>query len=113
MTARPIKLTEGRPCWRCGRPGLLTAHLPHGWHNNSGHLVEGTVPVVLCQHCDYDAPGAGPLIAFLSVHGPLTDADGAEVVSFARPWLAALPPPVPDLQILEQELEAWRRGELD
>lgn len=101
------------PCPRCGRDGLLSAQVPHGWRNTRGTMVRGTRVVVLCPRCDAGDPAAGPLVLFFAVHGHVTGETTEEFASLLRNWASQAKAPEVDQDALEAELQAWRCGELD
>jgi hypothetical protein len=113
VTIIDIAVGPPRSCPRCGRESLLTIDRPHGWNNARGEQVTGTVSAVLCAVCDHQTPGAGPLIAFLTVHEEITDELVDQFAGYVRTWVRALPPLTPDELSQREDEEAWRRGEFD
>jgi Family of unknown function (DUF6300) len=101
------------PCPRCGGEGLLSVSVPHSWQNNRGDAVHGRHVVVLCQTCDAADPSAVPLILFFTVHGQVSEQTASEFTDLARRWAASVKNPQADQAALEQEVQAWHRGELD
>jgi len=112
---RPIevRLASNLPsCPRCGQQGLLAADVPHGWDNPDGTATRGTIPVVLCAACDHGSPSAGPLVAYLLVHEQITAETLHECAALIQRWADSLTIPAADADVLEEELAAWRRGDL-
>lgn len=76
-------------------------------------MARGTRVVVLCPRCDAGDPAACPLILFFAVHGQVTGETAEEFAALLRGWASQAQAPDVDLDVLEAELQAWRRGELD
>jgi len=113
VTTIDIAVGPPRNCPRCGRESLLTIDRPHGWSSTRGEQATGTDPSVLCALCHHQAPGAGPLIAFLTVHEEITVELVDQFASYVHTWIRALPPLAPDERSQREDEEAWRRGEFD
>lgn len=108
-----VRSTKDLPCCpRCGRQGLLTADVPHGWDNADGTHTHGAIPVVLCAACDHDSPTGGPLIVYLLVHEQITAETLHECAALIKRWADSISLPPPNPEALEAEIAAWRRGEL-
>jgi hypothetical protein len=108
-----VRLAGELPCcFRCGRQGLLTADIPHGWDNADGSATHGTIPVVLCAACDHGSPAAGPLIVYLLVHEQITAETLHECAALIQSWADSITIPAIDIEALEAEAVAWRHGEL-
>jgi hypothetical protein len=90
----------------------MTADVPHGWDNPDGSRTDGTIPVTLCAVCDVDRPAAGPLVAYLLVHEEITEDNLAEGAALIRRWAESLYIGAADASKIEEELNAWRRGDL-
>jgi hypothetical protein len=113
--SRPVdvRLAGDLPsCPRCGQQSLLTADVPHGWDNPDGTATHGTIPVVLCAACDHDSPAAGPLVLYLLVHEQITPETLHECAALIQRWADSITIPAPDMDQLEEELHAWRQGNL-
>jgi hypothetical protein len=111
-----IELVEARTpahCPRCGSEVLLTARVPHSWLNNRGDIAQGTGKVILCPSCGADDPLAGPLVAFFSVHGQVTSDTADEFTDLLNSWITQVGVPSVDYRALEDERQAWHRGEFD
>lgn len=112
MTAIELSIGPPPPCGRCGREGLLAACVPTALTNGRGQSVPGTLLQVLCAHCDENAPGAGPLIAFLTVHEQITYELAEQFASYVRTWVQRLKTKL-DPQELAADEAGWRRGDYD
>ncbi|MFD8531550.1 DUF6300 family protein [Streptosporangium canum] len=113
--AAPIEIrsaSEPSPCPRCGKDGILSALVSHGWTNASGGDVRGWVTVVLCADCDADAPHSAPLITWFHVNGIIDADNSGEFVKLLHSWAEHVRVPDLDEAALEREIDAWRRGEL-
>jgi len=104
---------ESRTCHRCDAELYLSVRLPHP-DSPTGPGAIGHVRVAtLCPRCDVDNAAAHALLAFFAVHGAVDGANAGEFAALVHDWVDALPPPPEvDLDALEDEIEAWRRGEL-
>jgi hypothetical protein len=100
-------------CPRCGLEGLLSARVPHGWERGDRRRVNGTTIVVLCPTCDAENPEAGALITFFAVHGRITEDTLAEGANLLQQWAATIRLPTLDVAVLDAEVDAWRRGDLE
>jgi hypothetical protein len=108
-----VRLTGSVPCCpRCGQQGLLVADVPHGWDNPDATTTSGTIPVVLCAACDHDSPSAGPLIVYLLVHEQVTAGTLQECAALIRLWAESITIPSVNIEQLEAEISAWRKGDL-
>ena len=108
-----IRMDNSLPCCpRCGQQGLLAAEIPHGWNNPDGTATQGTLPVVLCAACDHGSATAGPLIVFLLVHEQITAETLEECAALIQRWADGIAIPPVNMEQLEEEILAWRRGDL-
>jgi uncharacterized protein DUF6300 len=99
-------------CPTCGEPGLMSALVPYEMLNERGESVPGKAVAVLCATCDIDDGTAGPLIAFFTVHGQITDETLAQATPLITAWAeTARPKPVDDDK-LAADIDAWERDEL-
>ncbi|GAA3518217.1 hypothetical protein FHR32_006324 [Streptosporangium album] len=90
----------------------MSALVSHGWTNASGADVRGWVTVVLCADCDADAPHAAPLITWFHVHGSVDADNDAAFLALLTEWAKNVRVATLDEATLEEEITAWRRGEL-
>ncbi|MBO2464947.1 DUF6300 family protein [Actinomadura violacea] len=115
QSRRPIDVVSALhvpACPRCGGPGLLSARVPHDIERQDGHVIRGTTEVVLCPGCDADQPEAGALITYFHVHGAV-DADTVrQAADLISAWANSIEIPPPDVDQIDAEAEAWRKGEL-
>lgn len=112
---RPIdvRLTGDLPsCPWCGQRGLIAASVPHGLGSTDGNVTRGTLPVVLCARCDHENPAAGPLIMYLLVHEQVTLGTLQQCAALIQRWVDSIAIPSVDIEQLEEEILAWRQGEL-
>ncbi|MBN6051034.1 hypothetical protein JYK22_03720, partial [Nonomuraea sp. RK-328] len=86
--------------------------VPYGWTNAAGEPVQGRTGIVLCEHCDADAPSAAPLITWFHVNGQVEDDTSEEFLRVLVAWAGHAQVPTLDAPALEEELSMWRRGEL-
>lgn len=107
-----VSTTESPPCPTCGGECLLSARVRHQIERTDGHLVNGTSVVVLCPRCDADSPTAGPLITFFHVHGVIDETTVHQSADLIHAWTTSIRIPQPDIGAIDDEAEAWRRGEL-
>jgi hypothetical protein len=112
MMAIELRISPPRPCGRCEREGLLTVDVPNSWIGGRQQLVSGMLPVVLCGHCDQDAPGAGALITFLVVHERISDELTGQFAEYVQAWVRQLKVKPNPSELAEDEA-AWRRGEYE
>jgi hypothetical protein len=104
---------NGDPCRRCGRESLLTAAVPSGFENGRGEHVGGHFLFALCAVCDQDAPDAGPLITFRTVHEQITEDLAEQFATYAAAWAEHLAAPSPDPDAFEADWQAYLRGDFD
>jgi hypothetical protein len=100
-------------CPRCEQEGILSARVPHGWDRADGTQTTGTTIVVLCPICDADDAYAGPLVTFFIVHGAIEAATLEQAADLLQTWADHITIPALNLDTLEAETQAWRRGEYD
>ncbi|MFC7646181.1 DUF6300 family protein [Streptosporangium lutulentum] len=103
---------EPSPCPRCTGKGSLSARVSYGWTNSRGIDVRGWNHVTLCAGCDADAPHAAPLITWFHVHGSVVGDNCEEFVVLLTDWAEHVRVPELDQAALEEEIDAWRCGEL-
>jgi hypothetical protein len=103
MPGANIAAEPGWTCPRCGGEVLATAGLPHR---------PGTTQVLLCSRCDAADPVAGPIVTFFTVHETVTPDTVEEFATLLHRWAAHVKVPELDVNALDAEVEAWRRGEL-
>ncbi|GEM_PF-6534021 len=113
MVPELLVIEQVPTCPRCGTPGLLAAHVPHGWVNANGVPVEGTAIVVLCEACGSDDPSASALVTFFKVHGQVGEATVHDFVRLARAWIRNARVPAVDPEAFESDVRAWRCGAFD
>lgn len=99
-------------CPRCGGQALLSAQVPHNLVGSDGRITQGHVIVVLCPSCDADDPRGGPLVTFFHVHGQVTADTLQEAAALIQQWAESITIPPVDMALLDQEHQAWRRGDL-
>ncbi|MEU9019267.1 DUF6300 family protein [Actinomadura sp. NPDC048394] len=112
---RPIDVVSAAhppACPSCGESGLLSARVPHDIKRPDGHIIHGTTQVVLCQTCDASAPAAGALITYFHVHGTIDTDTIDQAADLIGAWVNSIYIPPPDIDQIDAEAEAWRRGEL-
>lgn len=90
----------------------MSVQVPHGWDNPDGTRQNGRLLVVLCPSCHADDPAAGPLITFFHVHAHVAAGNLYECADLITRWVASITIPSVDLEQLDAEYDAWRRGEL-
>ena len=78
---------EDPDCPVCGRPGILSALLPHTMTDGRGDVTPGRAVAVLCETCDIDHPEAGPLIAYFAVHGAIDQETLEQGTRLVSDWL--------------------------
>jgi hypothetical protein len=108
-----VRISDIQPCCpRCGQQVLLSADLPHGWDNPDGTRTSGTIPVGICERCDASDPAAGALITYFQVHGQVDASSLHEFAGLAQAWADGVAIPPLDTAALEDEIRAWKQGEL-
>lgn len=113
--SRPVNVVsigQVPACPRCGGEGLLLARVPHHIDRPDGHRIHGKGEVVLCPSCDADHPSGGPLITFFHVHGTVDEGTVAQAADLIAAWAASVRVTSPNLELLDEEAEAWHRGDL-
>lgn len=103
-----------RACPRCRTDNILAIlRRPHTWTNASGNQVQGIDEVLLCARCDAYDPIAGPITTYFAVHGSAQPESLAQLARHLLHWIdQARAPKPPDENTLNEEAEAWYRGEL-
>ena len=89
-----------QPCPQCSGMLLLSGR------DEKGRLI------ALCEECDIDDEAAKPLLTFFQVHETVDGENFEEFADLLRLWAATVQPRTVDLEALDAEYEAWRRGEL-
>ncbi len=102
-------------CHRCQGQLYLTARLPHpGFPPRAGQIGVWSRIVGLCPRCDAADAHAHALLAFFAYHPQINEGNAAEFAALVQDWISGMPPPrTVDQRTLEEEITAWRRGELD
>jgi hypothetical protein len=91
---------------------LLSAQVPHDVTGADGRTAQGHLTVVLCPSCDAGDPRGGPLVTFFHVHGQVTAETLQEAAALIQQWAESITIPPVDMALLDQEHQAWRRGDL-
>lgn len=106
-----VRREDPPACPLCGAPTLLSAQVPRCFAGDNGFTVTGVLDVVLCPACDHSDAGRA-LVRFFQVH-PLVTADTTQhLADLLRAWVADVETRTVDLDQLDHEYEAWRRGDL-
>jgi hypothetical protein len=101
-----------RACPVCGGEILAVLKVPHGWETEHGKQVRGTSEVLLCERCDREDPLTGPIVVFFTVHEQVTAEDAEELAALLQRWADHATARRPDLAALDEEIDAWYRGDL-
>ncbi len=112
MSEIELSVAEVPDCRRCDGPGLLQVRYPKSWTGEHGQQVRGFGERVLCQGCDQGDPAAAELLALFAVDDKLDFENLGTFTELAHSWTEVVSQRTPDLDQLEAEAEAWRRGEL-
>ena len=90
----------------------MSAQVPHGLDSPDGTRTSGHLIVVLCATCHAADPYGGPLITYFQVHGRITAETLNEAACLIRLWADNIAIPPVNMGLLEEEFQAWRRGDL-
>lgn len=110
-TELQVRREDPPACPLCGAPTLLAAQVPRRVASDNGFSVAGVLDVVLCPACDRSDAGQA-LVHFFHVHPRVTDDTTQHLAELLRTWVADVEARTVDLDELEHEYEAWRRGDL-
>lgn len=107
-----LRLADPPPCAPCGGPSLLLVRFPNSWTNASGDSVGGVREAVLCPACDRGKPDADTLLALFTVDDQIDFDNMKTFGGLVAAWVESLRQTTVDLDVLADEQERWRRGEL-
>jgi hypothetical protein len=110
-----INVVEALRCDRCSGQPYLTAQIPHPSYLYPELQPEfGMLTFHLCPRCDDTDPAAQGILAFFTAYPSVTP-DTAEVFSrLLEEWVGRVAvPPAVSPEAFEQDLAAFRRGDLD
>ncbi|MFF2305898.1 DUF6300 family protein [Streptomyces sp. NPDC058128] len=108
-----LNLANPPRCARCSGETLFRAEFPHSWKNAAGQEVSGIRSADLCPACDRGEPSADALLALFAVDGQLGTGNMTVFTDLLGAWVDVVRNRVVDMERLDAEHEAWRRGELD
>ncbi|WP_243793821.1 DUF6300 family protein [Saccharopolyspora gloriosae] len=114
MTNEPdVELAPRHPCVRCGTPILAAVTVPI---SDTEHSAGRRITATVCPTCDrhHPAPEVQGVIAYFTLNERITgdEIEGAgQVLSDWAQYVTTHPPTYTSTD-LDDEIEAWERGEM-
>ncbi|MFE5199035.1 DUF6300 family protein [Streptomyces sp. NPDC056601] len=107
-----LQLDEVEDCPRCGGPSWLKARFAHEWTNGRGETVSGIREALLCPACDRGSQAADELIALFAIDDRLSASNLEAFGGLVAAWVESVRHQRVDEELLTEQHEQWRRGEL-